>query len=416
MSKKRGQNEGTIRKRKDGLWEGRYSLGFQPNGAPNRKSIYGKTRQAVSQRLANILTDINNKTYIENKDIKFYDWLMEWLEVYAKGSISPSTYTSYETYIRGHLKPYFIKTKLSDLTATDLQKFINYKQGNGRLDGKSGGISPKTIKNMKNMIHAALQQALMNNLVSKNISELVRTPKNHQHEMRVLTPEEQTVLIQTAKGFRTGTPIILALYTGLRLGEILALTVKDVDFKKEKLYVRTSLKRQSKDALKQSRQYILNSNDSNKTVLVVGDTKTYTSRREVDLIPEAIEVLKVHIKLRDQEIKEAGSAYNQLGFLFADEIGRPYDQRTYTDHFNKILQASGIQKVTTIGGQKISVTFHTLRHTFATRALESGMDIFVLSRILGHAQASTTLNKYGHALPDHKKASMEKIRTVLGQG
>lgn len=103
-------------------------------------------------------------------------------------------------------------------------------------------------------------------------------------------------------------------------------------------------------------------------------------------------------------------AYSDYGFVFSNPLGQPFDQRTYADSFDRIVKAAGIDKTIQLGTNDVSVGFHTLRHTFATRAVENGMDILVLSKILGHAQASTTLNKYGHVLADHLRSSMEKIR------
>lgn len=135
-------------------------------------------------------------------------------------------------------------------------------------------------------------------------------------------------------------------------------------------------------------------------------------KRDIPLVSEATAVIKRQLEIIESDKEIAGMAYNDYGFIFANAIGQPFDQRTYADHFNRIVAAAGIEKVIQLGTNDVSVGFHTLRHTFATRAVENGMDILVLSRILGHSSPTTTLNKYGHVLYEHMKSSMEKIRPV----
>ena len=145
-------------------------------------------------------------------------------------------------------------------------------------------------------------------------------------------------------------------------------------------------------------------------------------------ILKMIKELKTHKKIQNKEKQASGLAYSDKNFLFCNEIGEPYDQKTFKNYYNKILTECGLLETRprTIRdkikkglktkpkpkGSTPNVTFHTLRHTFATRAIEQGMDILVLSKILGHSDPSTTLNKYGHALPNHKKDNMEKIREL----
>ena len=411
---KKPNGAGGVRQRPDGKWEGRYTYCIDANGKPIRKSVYGNSFKEANEKLNEVLCSISNNTFIDPKKMTFVGWLEDWLETYAKIGIKSSTYSSYETFIRGHIKPYFKNTQLQTLRSDNLQKFINYKAENGRLDRKEGGISPKTITNIKNMIHAALKQAQINGLIGKNVADLVKSPKQSKHEMRVLTDKEFDMLLKTVKVERYGVPICLAMFTGLRVGEVLALKIEDIeiDSSEPTLYVRTSMKRDNKDASHNPSDEFYGDNEATKTVLIRGSTKTYTSKRDVPLIPEAVEQLQRQLKYRKEDIKASGEAYKNHNFLFSNPLGYPFDQRTYQDTFNKILKNAGIDKLSSIGTKQLSAGFHTLRHTFATRAIAAGMDILVLSKILGHAQPSTTLNKYGHVLPNHKRESMEKIRPL----
>ena len=409
---KSANGAGGIRRRSDGRYEARLVIGYQDNGKPKRISIYGATEREVRRKLTETKYQLDNGTYCDKDNITFTSWMLKWLDVYAKPGIKPSTYTSYKTYINGHIAPYFHNTKLQDLQPDRLQQFLNYKSTDGRLDGKEGGNSAKTVLNIKNMIHAALKQACINGLISRNIADLVKTPKQVKKEMRVLTIEEQTALIKAAHNDRYGIPIILALYTGMRVGEVLALKDEDLQLDGDNpvIHVRSSMKREYKDGISPDSAEFFGDSNENKTVLMRSSPKTYTSIRDIPLIPKAVEILKQQLEYAAEDKDRAGMAYSDYGFVFSNPLGQPFDQRTYADSFNRIVKAAGIDKTIQLGTNDVSVGFHTLRHTFATRAVENGMDILVLSKILGHAQASTTLNKYGHVLADHLRSSMEKIR------
>lgn len=400
MARKRASGEGTIRQRKDGRWEGLYSFNYK------RKSVYGKTQEEVRKKLNNVLNDIDNNRYTDNPNISFGDWLDEWLEVYAKPYVKLSTYGSYEGYIRNHIKPEIGRVKLSALKGSILQKFINQKLKGGRCDKikdkvtnklvtKKGGLSEKTIKNMYNMIHSALKQAYKNGLVNKNVSELITLPKQKRKEMRVLSLNEQKALQTAVQGERLGIGIIISLYTGIRLGELLGLKFDDIDFEAETITIRRTLNR-----LK------VFDNPDKKTDIVIGEPKTIKAKRIIPLQDFLIPLLKTHrIKILTERMKVL-NMYKNDGFVICNEFGGYIEPRTYQDFFKRMLKKAGIE----------NTNFHTLRHTFATRALETGFDVKVLADILGHADASTTLNKYAHALPDHKKTSMEKLSCLYERG
>lgn len=415
--RKRGQNEGTIRKRVDGRWEARAIIGRTIDGKPKFKYIYRKTRAEVASELSKVLAELAEDAYIDETKVTFVGWLKTWLETYAKPSIKLSTYTSYETYIRGHITPYFKNLKLKDLNPKILQDFFNTKLTSGRLDNKEGGLSDKTLKNLYNMIHASLKQAYLNEMIKKNICEFIKVPKVSRKEMRVLTREEQKNLITASRNHRLGIVVILDLFTGMRLGEILALRWNDIDFNKNIISVKNTIKRVTTHNI-----------DGSKTEIILDTPKTDNSFRIIPLINEMKIELKNHLKIQNREKQIGEMAYNNKNFVFCNEIGKPYDQKTFKNYYNKILLECGLIELRpkTIRdkikkglkskpkpkGSSPNVTFHTLRHTFATRAIEQGMDILVLSKILGHSDPSTTLNKYGHVLPNHKKDNMEKIREL----
>lgn len=220
---------------------------------------------------------------------------------------------------------------------------------------------------------------------------MVTLPKEQQREMRVFTLEEQQALQDALKGERLGIGVLLSLYTGMRIGEILGLKFSDIDFKECTITVRRSLNRLT-----------LYDNSEKKTDIVISEPKTSNSNRVIPLQEFLIPLLKEHKQMLAVEKKRVCQLYNDNDFVICNEFGKCIESRTYQVFFKNMLEKAKIE----------TTHFHTLRHTFATRALEFGFDVKVLASVLGHANASTTLNKYVHALPDHKKQSMEKLSSL----
>jgi integrase len=354
-----------------------------------KKFILGKTQAEVKTKLRDAFNDIE-KGITVNGDLTFGEWMQNWLEQYARPSIRNSTYISYETYVRAHVIPAIGTIKMKNVTVDTFQRFFNEKVKLGRLDGK-GGLSAKTTKNLFTMMKTAMEQAKENDLIKKNFLDGVKLPKIEQQEMRVLSIDEQQKLIKAVQGSSEPTAfgINLALFTGVRLGELLGLKWENVDFNNKKIYIKETV----------SRLKNFDENATNATTLQSKkSTKTQSSKRSIDLLDELCDDLKDYKKNID-EIKTNFLGFNPEGFVFVNQTGGIMDPRTYQDIFKRHLKMAGVS----------DANFHSLRHTFATRAIEQGMDILVLSKILGHAQPSTTLNKYGHVLPDHKKESMDKL-------
>lgn len=387
MATKRANGEGTIRQRTDGRWEGLYTH----NG--KRKSVYGKTQGEVKQKLNKIIHNIEEGSFIENTNMTFGQWLDTWLETYARPTVRLSTYSSYELNIRGHIKPFLGHIKLKNLRPDMLQLFFNEKQKGGRLDNAKGGLSPKTLKNIYNIIHKALEQAYKNELISKNVSKLIFPPKQNKNEVIVLSVQEQERLQKKCLEHRLGIGIILALYTGLRIGELLGLQWSDINLQNKILHVRRTLNRLT-----------VHDDPNKKTDIIIGEPKTAKGKREIPLQDFLIPLLIKFKKQQQEERLLAGNIYINEDFFICNTCGKHIEPRTYQDLFKKILLEAEIT----------SINFHALRHTFATRALENNFDIKVLADILGHADASTTLNKYAHALPDHKRNSMDKLNVLWG--
>lgn len=390
---RRANGEGGLYKDQRGYWVGQYRVDGK------RKTISGKTQTEVRMRLREIQAALDNpdENIPVESTLTLGQWADSWLEIYAKPSIKITTYESYESYIRNQIKPFIGDIRLPALSAEQLQRFFNQMAETGKF-GNEKGLSVKTLYNLKNLVHALLAQAVSNRLIQYNVIESVKLPRNYHQEMRVLSREEQEKLLAAADESpnRAALGIKFALFTGIRVGEMLGLKWDNVNLENGTFRIKEILRRVTNNS----------GIGSNSTVVKsLQTTKTESSNRTVYLIPELIDDLKAYREWQ-QSAADENPVFNPQNFVFITAGGSYIEPRTYQDLFQRVVRASGIARV----------NFHALRHTFATRAIEQGMDILVLAKILGHAQASTTLNMYGHALPDHKRESMEKLRCLYVNG
>lgn len=392
MAKKRANGEGSISKRKDGRWVGVATVSVNEDGSLKRKFIYGKTKAEVAEKLNKLLYQINQCSYGDAPDQTLQQWLKTWLNEYTRHNIKQSTRATYDHFIEKHIVPELGNLSLQKITVNTIQLFYNKKTQEGRLDNK-GGLSPKTIRNMHNILHEALDQAVKNDLIPKNPSDYVVIPKMKKKDIRYLTPDEQQSLIAACKGERLGFSIILALYTGLRLGELLGLQWKDIDFEAHTLSVNRTFNR--------LKSFDINSDS--KTELVIGTPKSKNSIRTIPVNKRIISEFKTHKELQDIEKSKAGNAYQDADFVFANPIGEPIEPRTFQDFFKKIIKKSEIS----------DANFHALRHTFATRALELQVPIKVVSQIMGHANIQITLDTYSHVSAEYMREAMNKMASLF---
>lgn len=390
MGKKKANGEGSITKRSDGRYMGRYTV----NG--KRKSVYGATHSEVRKKLNEILNDISKGCYIEPSKETFGCWLQEWLITYALPTVKQSTYVSYEGYIRIHLLPELGETMLTALNREQIQRFFNKKSA-GSADKK--GLSPKSLKNIYNMLNSTLEQAVTNEKIIRNPLRGIKLPKIVKKEIRILETDEQTKLQTGARNSPEPQAfgIIFTLSTGVRLGELLGLKQSDLNYQRHSVIVRRTVGRLQR--IDENGSLIKRGAGIKTTEIVVRSPKSANSQREIPLFDELWNELLSYCEKMKAMMDDFGIPYNQDSYVFCNYSGNPYDPRVYEDLFKRTLKAANLERI----------NFHALRHTFATRALEAGMDIKVLSSILGHAQASTTLNLYAHALADHRKLSMDKM-------
>jgi integrase len=436
-ARKRGQGEGSIRKRKDGTWEARYTIGRDANGKQIQKSIYNKNSMILKQELRDILTKINKGTYTEPSKITVKDWLDTWLWEYKKDSVKISTFTRYESLSRVHIIPSIGNYYVRDLRPEHIQKFINAK-------GKEG-LSPRSLKYIHVTLHNALDQALKNGIVTRNAAEAVTLPRQHKKEIRILTLDEQKKFLEAAKGHRYEAAFVLTLFTGLRLGELLALSWEDVDLSEGILRVSRTIQR-----VKTTYDKDINMSDKGikkSEVVIQQSPKTKSGFRSIPLLDEVISVLKAHKKRQSEEKLKNAALYTNNGLVFCDEVGKWIEPRQMIRYFELVAEKAGLGKIKMPKGWEPGdelpndfsfpkwfippegwepgkplpkdfkppkgINFHALRHTFATRGLENGIPAKIMQEILGHSSITMTLDLYSHVLPETKKEAMRKLEGLL---
>lgn len=403
--KKNANGEGSIVQRKDGRFMARYTY------QGSRKTVYGKSEAEVNRKLRRILVEIENGTYIPDSKLTVAGYLRDWVEMMSP-TLKIRTYTSYNGYVEKHIIPALGEKRLKDLKKQDLQKFFNAKMVGGRLDGKPGGLSNKTLTNIYTMFSEALTAAVENDppLIKYNPIIGIRLGKQVKKEMRVLDEAEQMALQRAAQQFTSPQAfgIIVDLYTGMRIGELLALTWEDVDVKEKVIHVRHTVARV--ENIEKGRQPTPNgkmkslpqSKTDHKTKVVIDVPKSACSVREIAILDELWSELMKYKEKQMEWARLLGRSWSEKDFLFSNLSGGIIEPRTYEDLFMKTCKMAGVK----------GATFHTLRHTFATRALECGMEIATLSKTLGHSNVSTTLNIYCHAIPSRKAENMRKMAYI----
>ncbi len=317
------------------------------------------------------------------KEMTFEEWLKYWFETYSRRTVKHSTAVSYIGYINGHITPNIGSLTLSELNTDVLQRFINNQSDNGNLKG--GGLSPKTLQNMNRMIHKSLEKAIELDLIVKNYASFVEIPRIEEVEMRVLTVEEQQLLENELKtsNEKLAFGVYLSLTLGIRLGEVLGLRWSDIDTRKGIVRIRRTVNR-------------LEKLDGSGTELVVGTPKSKNSLRDIPISEGYCQKLMCYWA-RSSQIMRKPPDYND--YLLRSAVGGPAEPKTMQETFKRILKAAGVA----------DANFHSLRHTFATRAIEKGADVKTLSVLLGHSDVNITLNRYAHVLDEQKRKTMNLL-------
>ncbi len=374
---KRSNAEGSIYRRKDGKWVGALTIGFDTNGKQKRKYYYGKTKKEVQEKLVKAL-HLQQKGQLTLKsleNITIAEWLDTWLIDYKQNAVKPRTFLSYQNTIELYINPLLGNTQLKNLTTNQIQKAVN------ELSLK---VSPRTIQYSITILRQALKQALLEGYIFSNPALHISLPRSVTGQIRALNKQEVEKVFAVIEN-----PIHYVIYftllsTGIRRGELLALKWRDINLKKRTVSIRGAVTK----------------NEHGKWV--VDTPKTQSSIRSFSISTELSSILKKHQIEQNKQILQAGSLYNNQDFIYCKDNGERYNPDHITRRYKKYCKKVGIDS-----------NLHELRHTFATFALQSGMDITTVSKMLGHQNVTTTLNTYSHLLPDSTEKVAETVSLLL---
>ena len=378
---KRGEN---IRKRKDGRWEGRFICGYKQDGKAKYQSVYGTSYMETKKKLLRAAEQFKSGAPLEPcKSMCFREVLFHWLDN-RKTKLRPQTYSKYSKLIENHLAKSIGTQRISKIDSAVLNRFIDEKLRVGRLDAQ-GGLSISYVKTLVFIIRSAVDFAVLQNYCNPIKGDIGELPKTKSH-FPVFMLDEQKRLESYVQVEMDGAKlgVLLCLNTGLRIGEVCGLKWSDIDFKQRVISIQRTVYRISEQPKDIGGQ---------KTKLVMGEPKTLSSYRVIPIPSFLFSVLQEH---RQKASSEWVAAITDFGIP---------DPRSHQYRYKQYLEECSLPYR----------NFHSLRHTFATRCIEAGVDVKSLSEILGHASVNITLNTYVHSSLEQKRNQIELLGAVRGQ-
>jgi integrase len=386
MAKRRPSGDGMVRKREDGRWEGRIVVGHKKNGTPIFQHAYAHTQKELTEKLHQNIERYQDVELTEDSRMTLGEWLDRWLTDYKENTVRPGTFAGYRSCIENYIKPQLGGKQVSLVTAQDVQKLYRKLKENGRIKEHprfGSALSDTTINRLHAIFHQAMEDAFHAHIIAKNPTVGATVPKASHAPKRVLTDKELDTFLDAVREDKIwGDFFYVELTTGLRRGEICALRWEDFDTKQETLHVRRTLHKEKGKPL------------------TTGDTKTYAGTRKIVLPPSTAQLLRERKKTAPTE------------WIFPNPFDpeQPIAPGTAYNRLKALLKETGLP----------DIRFHDLRHTFATHAIASGVDAKTLSGILGHTNASFTLDTYTHVTPDMQKAASGIVggfmEDLLGKG
>ena len=379
MAKRRPQGDGTIRKRSDGRWEARIIIGHKNDGSPMYKSAFAKTQKSALKQLHQLLDLYRDVDLTEECRMTLGEWMDKWLDEYMIFAIRESTLDSYRGMVKNQVKLFIGNKQLASLTTADIQKFYNKIKKEGRVrehpvHGKT--LADSMVRSVHMMLHEALDMAVKERLLAKNPTNGTTIPKCNYPEKQILGDNQLETFLEAIRGQEYWCDFFyVEVMTGLRRGEICGLKWQDIDFEENKLRVKRSVSVKRGGGVN------------------IGETKTETGVRCIEMPPSVAELLK-------NRKQTAITEWVFPAFLNPEQPIHP--QAAY----RKL-------KVILKNAELPMIRFHDLRHTFATHATQGGVDPKTLAGILGHTNASFTLDTYTHVTSDMQKSASAIVGNMM---
>mgnify|MGYP003434159089 CR=1 FL=1 len=358
MAKRRADGEGNVRQKRPNLWEARIVAGHKKDGSPIYKYVSGRTQKEAYEKLRELITEYRNVELTEDSQITVEEWMQKWMDEYMLFSIREQTWKSYESVIRLYIIPNLGNKKVASLTTSVVQKFYNKLLS----EGKSGSL----VRDAHLILHQAMDVAVKENLISKNPTNGTKIPKVEYKPKNILNETQMEMFMEAIKQDELWYDFFYTeITTGLRRGELCGLKWCDFNETTGQLNVVRTVTTHKGGGLK------------------AGETKTEKGTRTIYLPPSTV-------KLLSERKPKVSSEWIFPNFY---DNSKPINPATAYSRLKTILKKAGLP----------SIRFHDLRHTFATHALSSGVDARTLSGILGHTNASFTLDTYTHVTNDMQK-------------
>jgi integrase len=361
--KTRINGEGSIYQRQsDGRWVGQY---FDHTAVPPKyRYVYAKTQAEALRRLNEAMASLGSGLDFDAGRITLGEFLDRWIEDSVKDSVKPSTYENYAMLTHRHLIPALRRNKLKTLTPDHVRKFRSTKL--------NSGLSTRTVQLLLTLLRKALQQAVNDGLVPRNVAQDIKVHQARKGEVRHLTPDQARRLLSSAGGDRLEALYVLAIHTGLRQGELLALKWDDIDYESETLSVKRTL-----SAAKDGPRFTA--------------PKTKNSRRTVPLTPDATGALQRHKAMQVEEKCLVGDSWEDSDLVFRSTTGTPIQRNNLVARsFKPLLDKAGLPP---------TFRFHDLRHTAASLLFSRGLHPKIVQEVLGHSTIAITLDVYSHMVP-----------------
>lgn len=379
MAGRRPSGDGNLRQKRKNLWEGRIVVGHKNDGTPIFRYVYGKTQKEALEKMHQRMEEYRGVELTEESNMTLADWLDKWMNEYMIFSIRPSTFDGYTNMIENHIKSHLGDKQIAFITTAEIQKMYNYlkKYGRKRANGKDGTeLADSMIRGIHMMLHEAMDAAVKERLIVKNPTNGTTIPKNNYPPMQILNEEQFKTFLEAIKSYPEWYDFFYTeCTTGLRLGEICGLRWDDFDEQSGKLKISRSVTAKRGGGL------------------TWGETKTETGKRTILLPPSTASILRRR--------KETAFGDWIFGNLYNPEL-----PMAPSSAYNKL-------KVILKNAELPLIRFHDLRHTFATHSLISGVDAKTLSKILGHTNASFTLDTYTHVTTDMQQRASKIIGSFV---
>jgi integrase len=362
------------------------NLGVDPSTGKRKQqwvSVKG-TKKEAEKRLSELLNQLDTGNFIKPSKTKLADYLEKWLKDYCWPNLSPHSAESYEFFVRRHIIPSIGKITLTQLKPEHLQHLYSEKLSAGRFDGK-GGLGNRSVRYIHTTLHKALQNALKLGIITRNPASAVEAPIVQHHEMQTMNESDIHIFLEFARSSPYYALFYLALFTGMRRSELLALRWSDIDLILCQISVNRTI-------------HQLHSRE-----IIFRQPKTDKGRRSISLSPSTAIMLREHRETQEEQKQELGQTINEDDLVFCQIDGKPLLPNSVTQAWRKLVHRCRLK----------DIRLHDARHTHASLMLKQGIHPKIVQERLGHANIQITLDTYSHVAPGLQQAAANRFDDIL---